>query len=114
MEEEKKLFKKYYELMNERNVDNIIKLFHDDIKVTFKEEERNWEGKKTAIEKFTNMYKNNPNYKCEILEMESFKDENKIIAKCYFGQSEDVNIKLENSKPMTYHFGSSLITRIDH
>jgi hypothetical protein len=113
MEEEKKLLKKYYELMNERKIENIINLFHDNIKVIHKEEEKNWEGKETAKEKLTEMYKNIPNYKCEILEMESFQDESKIIAKCYFGHNEDVNFKLENSKLMTYHFNSSLISKIE-
>ena len=64
MVEEKaiEILRKYYNAMNEQNSLNAIFFLREDVIVIFPENERNWNGKTLAKEKFEGMFKKMPGF----------------------------------------------------
>lgn len=67
MEEEMNLISGYYDAMNRHDMESILNFLDENIKVTFPEAARDWEGKGTAATKFAIMYDRMPTFKAEYI-----------------------------------------------
>lgn len=110
---------RYYQALNEQNEDKYLNFLTTDVKVTFLNTEKNWAGIDQAKIKFENMYKQNPNFYGEIMNIDTVSELNSfviILITAFFGNKEESKeTKESKSKKMRYTFDLNFkIKQIDH
>ena len=111
----------YYSAMNQHCLDQVLSYLHQDVLVTFPEEERNWQGVEVAREKFSGMFQRMPSFtgRFEVLSEDTVvhddqsDDWNEYIIKvaCHFTCKVTES---DSSRNMVYHIRQKLIEKIHH
>ena len=105
-EKQKSQLLKYYQAINEKDIEVIQSFLSVDVQVNFPDSSRNWQGIECAREKFSLMYQRNPSFHADILNWSRPSSDSIILEVC-FGES---------SHPMQYFFDGPdcLISKISH
>mmetsp|Transcript_23487 Transcript_23487/g.39853 ORF Transcript_23487/g.39853 Transcript_23487/m.39853 type:complete len:122 (+) Transcript_23487:173-538(+) len=108
----------YYDAMNAHNVSTALSFLHQDVLVTFPEQDRSWQGISVAEDKFSGMFERMPTFKGEFnvvsADEETASDGSaidKITVSCKF---QCVQSQSNSSRNMLYHIRNNLITQIHH